>query len=107
MKKETKVNMRGGEKSAVLTHCVDCENEKNIRLLSEISLEPGASIGYHSHENETEYFLIISGSGVVNDDGKEIEVKAGDSVITGNGAYHSIKNTGAVPLVMHAVIVTH
>ena len=107
MKTEVKEKMRGGEGRVELVHLVDCENEKNIRMLAEITLKPGCSIGGHSHENETEYFIILSGEGVVNDDGTEKTVKAGDTVITGNGASHSISNNGSVPLVLHAVIVTY
>jgi mannose-6-phosphate isomerase-like protein (cupin superfamily) len=107
MKTEVKEMMRGGEGNTELVHLVDCENEKNIRLLAELTLNPGCSIGSHRHENETEYFLILSGEGVVNDNGTEKPVKAGDVVITGNGASHSLRNNGSVPLVLHAVIVTY
>jgi mannose-6-phosphate isomerase-like protein (cupin superfamily) len=107
MKTETKLKMREGEGSVNFTYLVDCEKEKNIRMLSEAVLPPGASIGYHRHDNETEYYLILSGTGEVNDDGTVKPVKAGDAMITGNGASHGIKNTGDVPLVFHAVIVTY
>ena len=106
MKTEVKENMRGGDGSAALLYLADCEKEKNIRLLAEVTLEPGSSIGKHSHENETEYYIILSGSGTVDDNGTETQVKTGDAVITGGGAYHSVANTGTVPLVLHAVIVT-
>ena len=76
-------------------------------MFAEITLNPGCSIGYHSHDSETEYYFILSGTGTVNDDGKEVQVKHGDSIVTGNGASHSIKNTGSVPLVFIAVIVTY
>jgi mannose-6-phosphate isomerase-like protein (cupin superfamily) len=107
MKTDTKEKMRGGEGTVHFTYLTDCEGEKNIRMLAELTLPPGASIGYHRHDNETEYFLILSGAGEVNDNGTVKPVKAGDAVITGNGASHSIKNTGGVPLVFHAVIVTY
>ena len=102
MKTEVKEKMRGGEGRAELVHLVNCENEKNIRLLAELTLQPGCSIGSHSHETETEYFIILSGSGMVNDNGVETPVQAGDVIITGNGASHSISNTGVVPLVFYA-----
>jgi mannose-6-phosphate isomerase-like protein (cupin superfamily) len=107
MKTEVKEKMRGGEGSVSFVYLVDCEHEKNIRMLAELTLQPGSSIGQHNHENETEYYIILSGSGVVDDNGTEKQIKAGDSIITGNGASHSIKNTGIVPLVFHAIIVTH
>jgi mannose-6-phosphate isomerase-like protein (cupin superfamily) len=107
MKTEVKEKMRGGEGKTELVHLVDCENEKNIRMLAEITLKPGCSIGGHSHEAETEYYVILSGEGIVNDNGIEKSVKAGDTMITGNGASHSICNNGSVPLVFHAIIVTY
>jgi len=107
MKTEEKVHMRDGEGSAHLIHMVDGSTQKNARMFAEFTLNPGCSVGYHKHESETEYYFILSGSGVVNDDGKEVQVTKGDSVITGNGASHGIKNTGDVPLVFHAVIITY
>jgi len=107
MKVEDKERLRDGEGSTRLTYLLDGSTEKNARLFAEITLNPGCSIGYHRHDSETEYYFILSGTGTVNDDGKEVQVKQGDSVITGNGASHSIKNTGSVPLVFHAVIVTY
>jgi mannose-6-phosphate isomerase-like protein (cupin superfamily) len=107
MKTEVKEKMRNGEGSVSFVHLVDCEKEKNIRMLAELTLRPGSSIGRHSHETETEYYIILSGSGTVNDNGRDVPVQAGDSIITGNGAFHGIANTGTVPLVFHAIIVTH
>ena len=107
MKSEIKEKMRDGEGSARLVYLVDTDKEKHTRMLAEVTLNPGCSIGYHQHDNETEYYFILSGTGTVNDNGKEVTVKAGDSVITGNGASHSIKNAGTEPLVFHAVIITY
>ena len=107
MKTEEKERMRDGEGTTRLTYLLDGSTQKNARLFAEITLNPGSSIGYHQHDAETEYYFIISGTGTVNDDGKEVVVNQGDSIITGNGASHSIKNTGSVPLVFHAVIVTY
>lgn len=107
MKTEIKEKMRGGNGSVSIVQLADCEKEKNIRLLAEITVPVGASIGRHNHENETEYYIILSGSGIVDDDGKETAVNQGDLVITGGGAFHSIANNGTVPLVFNAVIVTY
>jgi mannose-6-phosphate isomerase-like protein (cupin superfamily) len=107
MKIEKREKVLGGEGIATYTYFVPRDTEKNARLLAEISLEPGASIGYHQHDNETEYFIFTSGSGLANDNGTERFIKTGDVMITGNGASHSVKNTGSVPLVFTALIVTH
>jgi mannose-6-phosphate isomerase-like protein (cupin superfamily) len=107
MKTETKEQMRGGEGAVGFVHFTAGGAMKNARLLAELTLPPGASIGDHQHDKETEYFIFVSGSGVVYDNGAEFPIKAGDVMITGNGASHGVKNTGAVPLVLHAVIITH
>jgi len=107
MKVEDKERLRDGEGNTHMTYLLDGSAQKNARLFAEVTLNPGCSIGYHRHDSETEYYFILSGTGSVNDDGKEVHVKQGDSVITGNGASHSIKNTGSVPLVFHAIIVTY
>jgi len=107
MKIEKKERLRDGEGIICITHLVGTDAEKNVRLLAEITMDPGCSIGYHKHDSETEYYFILSGTGLVNDDGREVEVAKGDSVITGNGASHSIKNTGSVPLIFQAVIITY
>ena len=107
MKTEIKEKMRGGDGAAHFIHLVDCEKEKNVRLLAEITLAPGDSIGKHNHESEAEYYFIQSGSGTVNDNGIDTPVHAGDTMITKDGASHSIANTGDVPLIFNAVIVTY
>ena len=107
MKAEDKECMRNGEGVTHLTYLLDASTQKNARMFAEVTLNPGCSIGYHQHDSETEYYFIFSGTGTVNDNGKEVQIKQGDSMITGNGASHSIKNTGSVPLVFHAVIVTY
>ena len=107
MKTEVKECIRDGEGNTDITYLLDGSTQKNARLFAEMTLNPGCSIGYHQHDSETEYYFILSGTGTVSDGGTAVQVKQGDSVITGNGASHSIKNTGSVPLVFHAIIVTY
>jgi mannose-6-phosphate isomerase-like protein (cupin superfamily) len=107
MKIEKKDKLRDGEGTITLTHYLEPNTEKNARMLAEMTLPPGASIGRHQHDKETEYFIIHSGSGIANDNGTETAIRSGDVVVTGNGAFHGIKNTGTEPLVMTAVIVTY
>jgi mannose-6-phosphate isomerase-like protein (cupin superfamily) len=98
---------RNGEGIVTFSHFVDETKEQHLKLLAELTLPPGAAIGPHQHDNETEYFIFLEGTGVVNDNGADVPVKKGDVVVTGNGAHHSVKNTGTVPLVLHAVIILH
>ncbi len=97
-------NMRGGNGAAELTR-YSKELPKNLRLFSEIRLEPGSSIGFHVHEGETELFLFLEGKGRVMDDEREVFVEAGDSMTTFSGHGHSVENIGDGPLVLAAAIV--
>jgi mannose-6-phosphate isomerase-like protein (cupin superfamily) len=107
MKTEVRDAMRGGPGSVKLTHLEAGENMKNCRLLSEIVLPPGSGIGEHEHINETEYYIITAGEGIVVDNGVDTPVKAGEVVATPHGNSHSITNTGSVDLTMIAVIITY
>jgi mannose-6-phosphate isomerase-like protein (cupin superfamily) len=107
MQTEIKEHMRGGEGSVHFAYFAPNDTEKNARMLAELTLAPGSSIGHHQHDNETEYFIFIAGTGLVVDNGEEFPIQAGDVMITGNGGAHSVENTGQVPLVFNSIIVTH
>ena len=107
LKSEIREKPRGGSGNATFLHLVEGKGavHKNTSLLAEITLPPEASIGPHSHTEDMEYYIILEGNGMVNDNGTEKAVTKGDVMITGNSETHSISNTGDVPLVFHAVIV--
>ena len=107
MKVEQKEKMRGGEGTTTMVHFADSSSMKHHRLVAEITLPPGASIGEHKHENEIEYYIILEGKGIVADNGVDVEVVPGDVVATGDGASHSIRNHGTIPLKFHAFIPTY
>jgi mannose-6-phosphate isomerase-like protein (cupin superfamily) len=69
-----------------------------------LNLDPGSSIGYHKHDREEEVFVILKGTAEVDDDGSKKILNQGDSILTGNGAGHSIRNIGKEPLEVLAVI---
>ncbi|MBR1560939.1 MAG: cupin domain-containing protein [Clostridia bacterium] len=97
-------NMRGGEKYVQFTD-LSAQVPDNVRVYSILTLIPGASIGYHVHENETELFYFLQGSGVVRDDDQEFDIAAGDSMATFSGHGHGVRNTGDTDLVLLACIV--
>ena len=107
LRTEDREKPRDGTGIASFVHLTEGKGtvHKNVILLAEITLPPGASIGNHSHSEDMEFYIILKGNGVVNDNGTEKPVTQGDVMITGNGETHSINNTGNVPLVLHAVIV--
>lgn len=106
-KSEVRENMRGGDKSVKITHFFDEKNElmAPTRLCAKLELEPGASIGFHNHDREEEIFVIISGRALIDDNGVEKELSAGDVILTGNGAGHAVRSLGPETLTMMAVIV--
>jgi len=101
----TSKNMRGGAGEILMEHHLEPEELPHGRLFSTVTIEEGNSIGYHEHHKETEYYLILSGEGVVQESDGDSIVKAGDLVITGNGEGHAIKNEKKEPLVFIALIV--
>ena len=68
-------------------------------LFGEVTLEPGAVLGYHEHHGETETYYILSGNGVYVDNGEEIPAKEGDVFFCKDGDGHGLKNTGERDLV--------
>jgi mannose-6-phosphate isomerase-like protein (cupin superfamily) len=101
---EDKENLRGGTGVVKFTNFAP-EMPRHTKIFSEIRLPPGASIGYHKHEGETEYYLFLSGTGIINDNGTEYTVMPGDATATGNGNSHSLTNTGKEDLLLHAIII--
>lgn len=105
---ETRKNMRGGAGEVTVRHYFKPEEIKaRIRLCSELILPPGASIGVHDHVDEDEIYMIQKGRGIMTDDGQEIDVQAGDAILTGQGASHSIRNSGTENLVITAIIIKY
>lgn len=96
--------MRGGAGQAELTTLV-AERPANLKMFTHVRLTPGSSIGYHTHEGETELYYFVSGSGRVRDDDVFYNVKAGDSMCTPTGHGHAVENTGNEDMEIIAVIV--
>ena len=92
-----------------LVHIKDLATKEALyghgRMFAHMTLEPGRSIGFHSHEHETEFFYILKGEGLFNDNGTPVTVKAGDVCSTGYGTSHSMENVSDAPMEMIALIV--
>lgn len=106
MRSETREQMRGGKGMPMLTHLSnEGDLPKSCRLLTEITLAPGSGVGKHEHVGETEVYYIIKGEAKADDNGMDVMLKVGDSLITGNGAYHSIENISDTDCVFLALII--
>jgi mannose-6-phosphate isomerase-like protein (cupin superfamily) len=103
---EIRPNMKGGKGEVKLLHSfADKELESPARLCAEINIEPGNSIGVHTHENEEEIFYIIEGTAKANDNGEDVILTSGDSLLTGGGRCHGIENIGNDTLRLVAVVI--
>ena len=67
-------------------------------------LDPGSSIGYHTHETSSEIIYSLSGTGKVKYDDDEEPLKAGDCHYCPKGHSHSLINNSDGPLEFFAVV---
>ena len=108
MVREVRSNLRGGQGDVEFIHLFTQEElGSKARLFAKIIIPPGGSIGFHEHHGEEEIYFILEGSGLVNDNGREVKVGPGDAVLTGGGAGHSIANAGEGSLVMMAAVLLY
>lgn len=56
-------------------------------------MHPGSAIGYHL-QNEDEIYYILAGHGILQMNGKDIPVSAGDAILTKPGSSHGLKTVG-------------
>lgn len=104
---EKRPHMRGGEGIIALQAAFSPRDHASpVRLFSRITIPAGGSIGYHIHEQEAEFFYVLSGEGMMDDNGTPAAIAAGDATVTRDGEGHGVVNTGSGPLELPAVIVT-
>lgn len=68
------------------------------------ALEPGASIGLHTHETSSEMIYILEGKGKVLYDGEYISLAAGSCHYCPKGHSHSLINDSDALLTFFAVV---
>ena len=92
-----------------LVHLKDLTDKEGLyghgRMFAHVTIQPGQSIGDHPHVHETEFYYILKGEGVFNDNGTEVTVRAGDICATGFGEVHGMENRSDAPLELIALIV--
>ena len=94
--------MRGGEKEANVRAFDD-----GLCKLVKIRLEPGASIGKHVHETDSEMIIVLSGKGKVWCDGQWEELSAGSYHYCPMGHEHTAINDSDEDLVFYGIIPQH
>ena len=90
---------QGGDKQLDARMFVD-EHNKILRG----RLEPGASIGLHTHEGSSEIVYVLSGTGKALYGGGEERLAPGDCHYCPEGHAHSLVNDGTQTLEFFAVV---
>ena len=80
--------VRFAEKSWGSYRVLDIEEES---MTVKVTLMPGHSMNYHSHERRDERWNVISGTGTAIVDGTERKVAAGDMIWLPKGSKHTVK----------------
>ena len=68
------------------------ELPKNLNFVSRLKIEKGNSVGLHQHVGEIEFYYILNGEGLVQDDDLSTIVYKGDLTVTDSMHSHSISN---------------
>ena len=103
---EVRENARGGKGQLALHHLF--ENEQlapNSRLLCKIVVQPGNSMGMHTHQGESEFFYVLSGSAKFTENGEILLLNPGDTLYTPPGGNHSFEVNGDETLELLAVVI--
>ena len=95
-------NLKGGEGEYVSRRFVD---ENNKIMLG--TLEPGSSIGYHSHDTDSEIMYFLEGEATVLTDEGEEKLLPGQAHYCPKGSSHSLMNRGNVTLKFVAIVPVH
>ncbi len=105
MYSEPKTNVRGGVGSPVFCHLFTArELDGRADLLAAVTLQPGESVGVHAHTTNSELYYILAGSAMVEEDGVETELHAGDAEFCADGHTHGIRNHTDAPVTFLGLI---
>jgi len=94
MKHHPLVNCHGGKGSINWTEILDREDSKSekIRFIHDNIIPPRSSVGVHQHNNDEEYYYILSGKGIMTLNDEEFEVEEGDLTGVYPGGSHGLEN---------------
>ena len=96
----------GGEGTTVIEKRLAKEQLRDrCGMFSRVTLNPGCSIGVHTHHGNTETYYILSGEGTYTDDGETYPVRPGDITFCPEGHSHGLACAGSEPLIFMALII--
>jgi mannose-6-phosphate isomerase-like protein (cupin superfamily) len=98
-------NLRGGTGDVTMFNFLTEQEAKGTgRLFAKLVIEPGNSVGLHTHEGDMEAYYILKGKGLLSDNGNEVILEPGDCTVCLDGQSHSIKNVGEEALEFMAIV---
>ncbi len=92
-------NMKGGEGGVTTRRYEDDE----VVVLKN-TMDPGASVGFHTHHGDYEVIYVLEGEGTVQEDDQMKPIKAGQVNYCAEGCSHSLINSSDKPLTIVAVL---
>ena len=92
-------HFKGGEGSAITKMFADDLNRIFIGRL-----QPGCSIGMHTHDTSSEVIYVLEGVGTTILDGVTEILQPGDCSYCKKGSTHTLMNKGEADLVFFAVV---
>jgi quercetin dioxygenase-like cupin family protein len=84
---------KGMIRNSLLYGAGDFSTDLHFVIYSE--LKPGTSIGYHTHENNEEVYVILEGRGIMTVNGQAREVTAGDVILNKPHWSHGLENNSS------------
>ena len=85
MSMDHKENFKGGTGSLSFVHLFTKEELPKTRLCSVLTVEPGASVGQHSHTGEGELYVVLDGPVTLQEDGVDHILHTGDAEYCSDG----------------------
>ena len=101
---ESKENIRGGKGVARGVDFLKAGEMDGVLSMGRTTLEPGSTIGEHSHPNTEDLYLILEGHGMGILNGEAFPVGPGDLFLVKAGGSHGLVNDSENPLTFLGVL---
>ncbi len=101
---ESKANIRGGHGVARGVDFLKDGEMSGIVSMGRTTLEPGSTIGEHTHPSTEDLYLILEGRGIGILNGEQFPLGPGDLFLVRAGGTHGLINDSDSPLTFLGVL---
>jgi quercetin dioxygenase-like cupin family protein len=88
------------EKGVFIKHFFSKEDTNGILNNLEVRIEQGCQISPHRHENSSEFYYVVRGSGMFLVNGEWEYIHAGEAMVAPINIEHGVKNTSSDALIL-------